>query len=80
MIHKRAVLIGVGVCVLGFDQLGKSQAMGRLAEGERVRLLGEFLSLAHVELIPSRIKCSVHNCSPRNQIEITQKRIELTWS
>ncbi len=49
MIHKRAVLIGVGVCVLGFDQLGKSQAMGRLAEGERVRLLGEFLSLAHVE-------------------------------
>ncbi len=49
MIHKRAVLIGVGVCVLGFDQLGKSQAMGRLAEGERVPLLGEFLSLAHVE-------------------------------
>jgi signal peptidase II len=49
MIHKRAVLIAVAVLVLGFDQFGKTRVTRTLSEGERVPLLGEVLSLAHVE-------------------------------
>ena len=49
MTSKTAALLGVAVAVFGVDRIGKYQAMSRLEVGESTPLLGELLSLTHVE-------------------------------
>lgn len=48
-IHKGLVLLGTGALVLGLDRFGKEHATSVLASGERVPLVGDLLSLAHIE-------------------------------
>ena len=60
MARKTFVLLGTAVLVFGLDRFGKHTAMSRLDVGERVPLLGDLLSLTHVESLGAALGLFAH--------------------